>query len=265
MKKICSLLLVIIMLFSLTSCLNDTSGNSNKTQNHSNDEYSSSKGEKDMELTSRQIEILKQENLPTDYSELNDSQKKAIVAIEELFTYLDNKYEDDFVFVGYRPEASLDKEALIVQPKGATPAENFSVFRENGIITDNYSTIRLRDDYEEMIEIQFESHFSNIDVFSDIEEVVGDDTSELRACIYATTGIYTTESDIKGKDVLEIARNFGNWYSTEANGTTCSFSLYVVPEDVFWSITRFNRTNYDENVIEKINISIRANGSVIVK
>lgn len=264
MKKICSFLLVIIMLFSLTSCLNDTGGKNDNTQNHSNGDYSS-KGEKDMELTSRQIEILKQENLPTNYSELNDSQKKAIVAIEELFLYLDDKYEDDFVFIGYRPEAALDKEALIVQPKGATAAENFSVFREDGVITDNYSKILLRDDYEEMIEKQFKSYFSNIDVFSDIEEVSGNDTSELRACVYATTGIYTTEADVNGKDVVEIAKGFGNWYSAEANGTTSSFSLYVVPEDVFWSLTRFNRTNYDDNVIKKINISIRANGSVIVK
>lgn len=262
MKKLVSLFLVFIMLFCLTSCLNI---GKEKTKNHSNYEDTSNEGEKDMELTSRQLEILKQENLPTDYNELNDSQKKAIVAIEELFSYLDNKYEDEFVFIGYRPETSLDKETLIVQPKGATETENFSVFRIDGIITDDYLTIRIRAEYEEMIEKQLKSEFSNIDVFSDIEEVAGTDTSDLRACVYATTGIYTTETDVSGKDVVAIAKNFGNWYSAEANGATCSFSLYVVPEDVFWSLTRYNRTNYDDNVIEKINISIRTNGSVIVK
>lgn len=267
MKRIGSLLLVIIMLFSLTSCLNDNSGNndSDNTKNHSTGEYNSSEGEGDMKLTSRQMEILKQENLPTDYSKLNDSQKKAIIAIEELFCYLDNKYEAEFVFIGYRSETALDIESLIVQPKGATPAESFSVFRDNGIITDNYSNIQLRDDYEEMLEKQFKAHFSNVDVFSDIEEVVGSDTNELRSCVYATTGIYAMKTDVEGKDIIEIARNFGNWYSAESKGVSCSFSLYVVPDDIFWSLTRFNRTSYDENVIQKVNITIRANGSVIVK
>lgn len=43
-------------------------------------------------LTARQKQILKQEGLPLDYEELDDSQKNAIECIEDIFKYLDKTY-----------------------------------------------------------------------------------------------------------------------------------------------------------------------------
>ncbi len=43
-------------------------------------------------LTARQKKILKQEGLPLDYEELDDTQKSAIECIEDIFKYLDKTY-----------------------------------------------------------------------------------------------------------------------------------------------------------------------------
>nr|WP_294670375.1 hypothetical protein [uncultured Ruminococcus sp.] len=59
---------------------------------------------------------MKQEGLPLDYEELDDSQKNAIDSIEDSFKYLDKTYpKDKFEYSGYVPYSSLEPEHLIVE------------------------------------------------------------------------------------------------------------------------------------------------------
>lgn len=67
-------------------------------------------------LTARQKQILKQEGLPLDYEELDDTQKSAIECIEDTFKYLDKTYpKEKFEYSGYVPYSSLEPEHLIVE------------------------------------------------------------------------------------------------------------------------------------------------------
>lgn len=67
-------------------------------------------------LTARQKQILKQEGLPFDYEELDDSQKSAIECIEDIFKYLDKTYpKEKFEYSGYVPYSTLEPEHLIVE------------------------------------------------------------------------------------------------------------------------------------------------------
>lgn len=67
-------------------------------------------------LTARQKQILKQEGLPLDYEELDDSQKSAIECIEDIFKYLDKTYpKKKFEYLGYVPYSTLEPEHLIVE------------------------------------------------------------------------------------------------------------------------------------------------------
>ena len=67
-------------------------------------------------LTARQKQILKQEGLPLDYEELDDTQKSAIECIEDIFKYLDKIYpKEKFEYSGYVPYSSLEPEQLIVE------------------------------------------------------------------------------------------------------------------------------------------------------
>lgn len=67
-------------------------------------------------LTARQKQILKQEGLPLDYEELDDSQKSAIECIEDIFKYLDKTYpKEKFEYSGYVPYSTLEPEHLIVE------------------------------------------------------------------------------------------------------------------------------------------------------
>lgn len=258
---------IILLLLTLSACQNTSLHQNDDAQtNVSSNDNTDGEGEEKMELTQRQKDILKKEGLSTNYEKLNDSQRKSIVAIEEMFLYLDDKYEMSFEYVGYRAASNIDKETLIVQPNGGTSADIVSVIRENGQCSDNYATVYYREAYENMIKEYIEAKVSRVEVFSDIEEVDNvADQKDLRPNVNATSGIYISESYMQNSNLADIADEFGQWYVSETNGKSCSFSFYVVSDETFWSITRFNRTNYNDDVISRINVLIKSDGSLVIR
>ena len=264
MKKIICISLTIVILMSFSACEKLSSQQSDL--NIGDTDITIIKGEETMELTRRQIDILKLENLPTNYEQLNNSQKRSIIAIEELFSYLDAKYEITFEYVGYRAASNLDKETLIVKPEGGTSADIVTVVRNNGECIDDYATVYYRDAYELMLKNYISTSVSQVEVFSDLETAENvTDSNDLRPNVSATSGIYISQSAAQKINIRDYANIFGQWYVSNANGNSCSFSLYVIPDDIYWSITRFNRTNYSDNVISKTNIIIKSNGSLVIK
>ena len=59
-------------------------------------------------LTSRQKEILKNLDLPQEMDELDVSQRTAIKEIEKMLSYLENKYDESFEYVGYSPDSPME-------------------------------------------------------------------------------------------------------------------------------------------------------------
>lgn len=265
MKKLIILSLAITIVISLSACLfvDETHENIQESATvHLEDKLNH---EKSTQLSERQQKILEKEGLTTDYEQLYDSQKKSIIAIEEMFTYLDKKYETSFEYVGYRAASNVDKETLIVQPDGGTSADIVSVIREDGKCSDNYDTVYYRENYESIIKEFIKNEFEHIEVFSDIVEV--EDVSnelDLLQCVSATNAIYVNELSIGDKSIADFTNELSDWYLSKTTNRSCAFSVYVIPDTVYWSITRFNRTNYDRDVISKTNIIIHENGSVVI-
>lgn len=263
MKSIIKVLLLTLIMLSMSACMNLTKDD----QIGQHGDYvteSDNKGAENMVLTDRQIKILEKQNLPTTFEDLNKTQQQAIVAIEEMFCYLDETYDIPFEYLGYRPESTIDKETLIVYPSGGVSADSVSVVRVDGVISDDYANLYYRDSYELMIKSYFEKDTTLVEVFSDIAEVVMPcDEEHLRASVSATSGIYLAENG--NNDATQLAKEFGDWYAEESDGISCSFSIYIVPENIYWSITRYNRTNYDESVISRINITVRTDGTVVIR
>ena len=268
MKRFVVIGIVVMLLLILNACGKIPGISYEKSENLSDIEYlddTNTKGEEDMKLTDRQLGILKQQGLSTVYEELNDGQKKSIVAIEEMFCYLDNKYEVEFEFLGYKAETTLDKESLIVKIADGTSADVVTVVRENGVCSDNYATVYYREGYENEIKKYFEGSFDCVQVYSDIAEVEESCSEDnLVGCVRATSGVYVSKTAAQGKTLSAIAKEFGDWYISN-NGKSSSLTIYVVEDSAFLSVTRFNRTDYDDNVVERINVIIRADGSVIVR
>ena len=108
----------------------------------------------DVELTPRQCEILWSEGLPAEWDELTIQQQDSIVAIEELLTYLEKKYDKKFCYKGYKPANRLfgDEESLLAYAEGDDPETmSFVVTRDKrGIdhIEDTYDWVLAMPEYQ---------------------------------------------------------------------------------------------------------------------
>ena len=82
-------------------------------------------------LTERQTEILSAMSLPTEYEALTWTQKKAIVAIEEMLQAVELKYGREFAYAGYTAKGILEPEQLWAYPvDGNRETETFVVTRK---------------------------------------------------------------------------------------------------------------------------------------
>ena len=81
-------------------------------------------------LNERQKEILEEAGLSTNPEELTSSQKRAIVAIDEMLCEVENKYNISFSYSGYIAPGPLENEQLIAYPAdGNEEEDSFTVTR----------------------------------------------------------------------------------------------------------------------------------------
>ena len=103
-KKIISLLLIgsILTSMNLIGC-----GKNNKESDSKQEIKNDNVVEETYVLTSRQKEILKNLDLPQELDELDVFQRTAIKEIEKMLSYLENKYDESFEYVGYSPDSPM--------------------------------------------------------------------------------------------------------------------------------------------------------------
>lgn len=95
--------------------------------------------ESKVSLNQRQKDILAEQGLPTDYSELSVSQQRAIVAIEEMLLYVENKYSTSFSYAGYTAQSALEKEHMRAFPtSGDMETDSFTITRTDDGYADDF-------------------------------------------------------------------------------------------------------------------------------
>ncbi len=146
MKKIIALLAAAILTAGLFSC----GRTSTKTK----------------ELNDWQKELLAAEGLPTEADELTDSQLHSIQRIYEMITYLNEKYDEEFIYGGYLEPAVNQTETLYAYPRllGADYGRNTVTVRatKDGF-TDDYSDRSIVDYYNELVTDFIHDYFNSDD------------------------------------------------------------------------------------------------------
>ncbi len=106
-------------------------------------------------LNEWQIDLLEAQGLPTDIEQLTPSQKRSIQHIYEMITYLNVKYDEEFVYAGYVEPGVMDEETLYAYPKqfGAEGGKNTVevTLDEKGNFTDTYSDMGVSSYLEKLI------------------------------------------------------------------------------------------------------------------
>ncbi len=119
-------------------------------------------------LNEWQINLLEAQGLPTDIEQLTPSQKRSIQHIYEMITYLNEKYDEEFVYAGYVEPGVMDEETLYAYPKqfGSEGGKNTVevTLDEKGNFTDTYSDMGVSSYLEKLIGDYVRGYFKSDEI-----------------------------------------------------------------------------------------------------
>ena len=154
MKKTIALLTSAILAVSMvTSCGKST----NSSQN-------GHKWKNSETLNEWQKNLLEAEGLPTDIDQLTPSQKRSIQHIYEMITYLNEKYDEEFVYAGYVEPGAMQSEELYAYSLSDKKKRTVTVkIDSDGNLTDDYQSKSVADYCEELIDDWIHSYLGTDD------------------------------------------------------------------------------------------------------
>ena len=214
-------------------------------------------------LNERQKEILISQGLPIDYEELNYTQKESIIAIEELLTFVENKYGIEFCYDGYIPRRNLEEETLYAYPKGEDTKRITVIRTTNDNITDNYINILLEEPVQNMIleYISDKINSNDVKVYLEVTDTNINTTENLINNIKGNVGInaiiFVDEDIVSTAMYLEILENFKTWLKEEQLDGL--YQLIRLKENKLKYLTQYNYSDYlsDEHYIEREDFYIK--------
>lgn len=140
MKKLIALLTIAIL---ASTCI--TSCGSKKENGHRWENLDT--------LNEWQINLLEAQELPTDIEKLTPTQKRSIQHIYEMITYLNEKYDEEFVYAGYIEPELMQEEELYAYSLSDKKKRTVTVkVDSNGDLTDDYKSRSVSDYCEELID-----------------------------------------------------------------------------------------------------------------
>lgn len=208
-------------------------------------------------LNKRQIDILKKENLPTNYEQLNTSQKSSIEAIERLFCYLDKKYPyEQFSYKGYVSNKSpMDNEHLSVYSQYGV----VTVYRNNennkSIITDDYNNVKISFEYSSIIDKYISGFIDNNRFAVETKAYVSKNKKHSVFYSNASINLYLNETITK-KKYIKVLNNTIDYLSKNVKGIVsvnfyltkkAKFDYYCYKEDESFDISDFIEVQYFRN------------------
>ena len=192
------------------------------------------------ELTEQQKESLEQEGLPTDIEELSTSQKRDIMRIDEMMTYMEDTYGEEFVFAGYIEPGVLEKEELDVYRAGDTDKTSIIAVKrswEDGewVYEDEYLNDYDADYWESMVK-EYLKNWLREDEFViccytaiDLDATKEDIDKDFKKCADADVYVYVDGGAIEEDKYEALLKDLRKWARKEEFSI---FSMYLVKEGV---------------------------------
>jgi len=224
-KKIYSILLILFCLvFICAGC---------SSENNPSENISGSEQEEKVVLTERQIGILEDLMLPTEYEKLNSTQKQAIVSIEKMLTYLETTYDADFAYEGYWEPDKNGVEKMTASIEWYIPGKLVTVYYQNkggeDAFTDDIINIMAEPYYKAALDEYIKEHFAE-DAFRSVvhsvtapEDVTTENVlEECSAAVY----IFLDAEKYSDADVDAFMSVYGEWIN-EKTGNKKTILTYV--------------------------------------
>ena len=255
--RIIALLLSVVMLaLALLSCTNDDGANQGSNTNNN-------KEETDMYLTERQISILNENGLPTDYNQLTDTQKNDIAAIEAMLVHLENTYNVKAEYVSFLQGSSINDETLTASVNGKKVTVTRTYSGGKFVYDDDYDEVNITEKYEIALKEYFEKKGIFVKAFAQVSNVKAD--GELLSRVESSNFIFVPLQASKN-EYNAFVNEYAQWYAKQLNGVFNETRFYFVnPKDIL----DYGKENYEDCVAEistehRVKSVISAQGKITV-
>lgn len=196
-------------------------------------------------LTERQREILQEAGLPEDYEALTDSQKSAITCIERTLSYLEDSYEEEFVYDGYAA-GGPDGQYLTAYAKDDSEKEvvTVNITYKNGEYhyTDDYQLLKAAEEYQEALEQQLCSMMNENGACWVHAELNCLNESDEFIIKKASGGVLAFVQNIFAdyEDAKEFVEQYGEWIKSLECDYQVGASFYFQDSDDYSSTNPYN-------------------------
>lgn len=219
-----------------------------------NTDSGSSKGDGKVkiELTQRQQELLQEKGLPTEYDKLTDIQKNAIVSIEAMLVYLEDKYQEEFCYLSYTAAGLSDKEHLEAYPASGTPSETVNVYRtyknREYQYSDDYGALKLKPLYENQVRSFAAQTFpeNGLKVFCDMkaqgqsEKMPIPEEDKVMQTVSAVTYVFISENVCTKEQLDSFTEVCVQWMKNQCSGKAAQICLRLAEQETWDRITASN-------------------------
>ena len=204
-------------------------------------------------LAERQVAILSSVSLPTEYDALTWTQKKAIIAIEEMLQAVERKYGREFVYAGYSAKSILEPERLWAFPvDGNQETETFVVTRKKVdgkvVYEDTYLLIAAKELFSRYIETELKAMtgLEEIKVYSRLTKLTTESVPESYEAFDGHTSaelwVFFDGASCSVDQQRRIIRDFECW--KQEHRVYGMVQYILLHENVLPSLTQYNYTNY---------------------
>ncbi len=205
--------------------------------------------ESEVSLNQRQKDILTEQGLSTEYTELSASQQKAIVEIESMLCYVEEKYNTSFSYAGYSVQSSLEKEHMRAFPtSGDKKTDSFTITKTDIGYEDDYINVASNAIFVSYVCDGIKSILPNteIKVFAEITktslvEVPTVDT-DLKGKIESCLWVFIDGATVSEQDLSDFKARFSE-YLTEQQLYGVA-QLILLKDGKIAYPTKYNYTDY---------------------
>ena len=250
MKKILLLFLSFIFIFSISGC-------TESVDNKNNNEVS-------YMLNDRQITILESQGMPTEYNQLDDSQKASIEAIEKMLVYLEEKYTGEkFEYSGYIRGSSLEKEQLYATCSyGKVVVEKLS----SGAYSDDYQELKSSSIVSKTINDYIKEYTDDNNFLVSVRVHSIDEKFSKKESVveHSNVNCKLFVNELVGESIFDdITERVSSFLGKQiSKGHMCSISFFLVKDEDFSTeiIEEYETVEYSDSYIKSVTYSKKANG-----
>ncbi len=253
MKKLIALITTAILAVSIIS----SCGKNNESK-------TGHKWENSETLNEWQIDLLESQGLPTDIEQLSPTQKRSIQHIYEMITYLNEKYDEEFVYAGYVEPGLMDEETLYARSLSDKKKRTVTVkIDSDGDFTDDYMGSSVADYCENLIGDYVRSYFDSDEIgylmfvnTNRINSMKDLEDGDFHWDIGVQNVFFLSNNDVCLEEIESFSHDYANWLFEHKIISNNQFNIVRNTDIKIISYSNYDTYYHEDYFVSRFNMVI---------